>query len=410
MYRAIINASELITGSGVRKKDGRHVQEDDLGVIKGGALVYSVKNVNAKEIPDKIMWVGSTSDLPKEYEKINKLDLNHKRVLMPGLVDCHTHLVFAGDRSSEFAKRCAGATYAEIANMGGGILTTVNATRAASEDELEELAVGRLREMTSFGVKTLEIKSGYGLTVNSELKMLRVIKRLKNRFPEIKILSTFLGAHAYPKGMKREKYLDLLLNEMIPEVASHKLADACDVFIDDGYFTIDEGRKILSAAKSKGLKIKIHADELVGTGSAELAVTMGALSADHLLKISDAGISALAGAQTVGVVLPGTAFYLKAPYAPVRKMIDAGVCVALSTDFNPGSSMCLSLPIIMTLSALYMGMTKAEIFASVTYNAAKALGLEHTQGTLVARMDADFTILPFESFEESYYRFGWVQI
>lgn len=410
MLRAVIHASEVLTGAGVREKDGRRVKESDLGRIEDGALVYQTKSVDGREIPDQLVWVGPTRSMPDEYSSVPAQDLKNRKAVCPGLIDCHNHLVFAGDRSKEFALRCAGATYEEIAKNGGGILSTIHPTREASEQELEDLAVDRIKESMGFGVKTLEIKSGYGLSIESELKCLRVIQKLKARFPELTIQSTFLGAHAFPPDQTRKDYLADLLDQMLPQVVEEELADACDVFIDDGYYTLDEGRRILEKARSLGLKIKVHADELVNTESAALAAELGALSADHLLQISEKGIRALAQSNTVGVLLPGTAFYLKAEYAPARTLIDAGVCVALATDFNPGSCACNSLPVMMTLGALYMGMSRAEVFSAVTYGAAKALGLEESKGTLEPGKDADFSILPFASFEEVYYRFAWTPV
>ena len=221
------------------------------------------------------------------------------------------------------------------------------------------------------------------------------------------LTATFLGAHDFPKDRGREEYMHELLERMLPEVARRKLADTCDVFIDEGYYTRDEGRRVLEEARKLGLKIKAHADELADTDSAALAAELGALSADHLLKISERGIQKLAASQTVAVLLPGTAFYLKAPHAPARKLIEAGACVALSTDFNPGTCVTLSLPTILTIAALYLGLTRAELFAAVTYNGAKALGLHQRKGTLGPGMDADFAVLPFARFEEMYYRFAW---
>ncbi|MCM2277614.1 MAG: imidazolonepropionase [Oligoflexia bacterium] len=407
MVRAIIHASELLTGAGIRKKDGRKVLEKDLGRIPDGALVYSTRKQDGKEIPDRIEWVGPTAELPRRYARARKQDLRGVRALIPGMVDCHTHLVFAGDRSDEFALRCGGASYEEIAARGGGIVSTMRATREASPALLERLGRERLKEMAAYGVRTIEIKSGYGLSVESELKLLEVIQRLKRAAPGVTVSSTFLGAHAFPPDRSREEYLRDVIEVMLPEVARRKLADSCDVFIDPGYFTVEEGRAILARAAKLGLRIKLHADELADTGSAGLAAELGALSADHLLKISDAGIAALAASRTVAVLLPGTAFYLKAAQAPARKLLSAGAAVALSTDFNPGTSMCLSLPAVMTIAALYLGMTRAEIFAGVTYNGAKALGLEKRKGTLEAGRDADFAVLPFSRFEEAYYRFAW---
>lgn len=409
--RAIVHASELLTGAGIRKADGRHPQEQQLGRIKDGALVYSTRKARGREIPDRVLWVGETKKLPTKFKKAKKRDLKGKLSVIPGLVDAHTHLVFAGDRSDEFAMRCGGATYQEIADQGGGIVRSVQATRAAKPAVLLELGRARIREAMSYGVRTIEIKSGYGLSTEAELKQLEVISKLKTEFPELKIQSTFLGAHAFPKDMKRDEYMRELLEVMLPRVAKGQLADACDVFVDEGYYTLEEGRQILKKAQSLRLKIKIHADELCNTESAGLAAKMGALSADHLLKISDAGITALSRSKTtVAVLLPGTALYLKASHAPARKLIDAGACVAVSTDFNPGTCMTLNLPAVMTIAALYLGMSRAELFAAVTYNAAKALDFHETRGTLEPGMEAAFTVLPYERFEELYYRFaapGW---
>lgn len=405
--QVLAHASELITGSGVRVKDGRRILESDLGVIPDGALVYQDKQAHGKAVPSKILWVGKTSELPKKYVKAKRKNLKNRFCLTPGLVDCHNHLIFSGNRSEEFAARCAGATYQEIAARGGGIQSTVKATRNASRAQLEALACERLKELKQVGVRTVEIKSGYGLSHESELKILSIIPKLRKQFPELKLTSTYLGAHAFPQDMERQSYLAEMLTKTLPEVARKKLADACDVFIDEGYFTLQEGREILQKAKALGLKIKIHADELVNTEAATLAAELDALSADHLLKISDRGIKSISKSQTVAVLLPGTAFYLKASHAPARKLLDAGACVAIATDFNPGTCMTLSLPSVMTIAALYLGMSRAELFASVTYNAAKALGLHSHQGTLEPGKAALFTVHPFSRFEELYYRFAW---
>lgn len=407
MFRAVIHASEVLTGHGVRKKDGRRIVEDDLGRIPDGAVVYRVKKVRGKEIPDRIEWVGPTDQLPRRFSRTRARDLKGQFAVIPGMIDCHTHLIFAGDRSEEFALRCGGVTYDEIAKKGGGILTTVRATRSASVAELERLAIARIEEMASYGVRTIEIKSGYGLSLESEIKILEVIPRLKKRFPQLTLTATFLGAHAYPVDQDRSDYLNEICKKMLPQVARRKLADSCDVFVDQGYFSIEEARRILKRARQLGLKTKVHADELVNTGATQFAAKIKALSADHLLQISDEGIQKIARSNTVAVLLPGTAFYLKAKHAPARRLIDAGAAVAISTDFNPGTSMCLSLPAVLTIAALYLGMTRSELFASVTYSSAKALGIENRKGTIECGMDADFVVLPFRRFEELYYRFAW---
>ncbi len=397
--RAIIHASKLYTGAGFRKRDGRRVQDADRGVIDDGALVY--------EKGGKILWCGRTKDIPSRYARAPKQNLRNLQAVTAGFVDCHTHLVFAGDRSDEFARRCGGESYESIAASGGGILATVRATEAASEKDLLALASARVREASAWGTRVLEIKSGYGLAMDVELRLLRVMTRLKKAHPEMTFHRTFLGAHAVPKGVSKTEYVEEILEKVLPVVAKEKLADSCDVFVDKGYFDSEDARKILGAARKRGLHARLHADELGNTESTALGVELGALSVDHLLCVSDRSIEALAASNTVGVLLPGTAFYLKAAYAPARKLIDRGACIALATDFNPGTSMTLSLPAVMTIAALYCQMSRAEILAAVTYNAAKALGLEKSHGTLEPGYASVFTVLPFATFEETYYRFAW---
>lgn len=398
--RLLTHASEILTGQGFAKHDGRKPSENDLGRIADGAII---------DDGSKVVWVGKTKDIPKKYLSLKAKNLKLKHAITAGFVDCHTHLVFAGNRATEFAARCGGATYEQISKKGGGITRTVTATREASERELFDLGCERIREAYGFGVRTLEIKSGYGLSTECELKILHVVKKLQKKFPQMRIEPTFLGAHAFPKTSEcsREDYIDEIIDQMLPRVASQKLATACDAFIDRGYYTNQEAEKIFSAAKKLGFKIKVHADELANTESAALAVKWDALSADHLLRISKKGIKALSKSQTVAVLLPGTAFYLKAQQAPAREMIDAGCKVALSTDFNPGTSMTLNLPAVMTIAALYLGMSRAELLAAVTYNAASALGLQKHKGVIAGGMDADFVVHPFSTFDELYYRFAW---
>jgi imidazolonepropionase len=393
-----LHASELLSGEGIRRRDGRRPREADLGRIEDGAIAFA---------QGKIQWVGQSSHVPRKYLRLPRRDLGGNHAVVPGWIDCHTHLVFAGDRADEFAARCAGATYQEIARKGGGISATVRATRAASERELLGLAVARVREMQGYGTRTIEIKSGYGLDTATELKILRVARALAKRFPEMTFRATYLGAHAVPRGTSRSEYLEEILREQLPQVARARLAHACDVFVDEGYFSTADARRILGRARELGLATRLHADELGNTESAALACTHGALSADHLLKVSARGIRALARSETVAVVLPGTAFYLKLPYAPARKLIDAGARVAIATDFNPGTCMSASLPAMMTLAALHLGMSRAEIFAAVTYNAACALDLQARKGSLLPGLDADLVALPFARFEDVYYRFAW---
>jgi imidazolonepropionase len=395
---AFVRASYVYTGEGIQNKEGRMLKPEDLSAIADGAVIFDSK---------KILWVGKTSEIPAKYHRVKAVDLKNKKAIMPGLIDSHTHLVFAGSRASEFARRCAGTTYQEIANEGGGILTTVKATREATHDQLFETALKRALIAYRFGVRTMECKSGYGLDHETEVKCLKVVQDLKKALPQMTFVSTYLGAHAIPADRKRSLYLDEMLHKTLPYVAEKKLAEICDVFIDEGYYTLQEGERILRTAKKLGLKVKIHADELGNTESAHLAAKLGALSADHLLKVSDRGIQSLAKSDTVATLLPGTAFYLKEPYAPARQLLDAGARVAISTDFNPGSCYSLNLPLMMNFSALYMKMNMAEIFAGVTYNAAAALGLENSKGVIAEGFDSDFVVLPSDRFEEMYYRMGW---
>jgi imidazolonepropionase len=396
--QAFIHASFLYTGDAILQKEGRNLTESDLAPISDGAIVFNEK---------KILWVGETKDLPKNYQQIKKTDLKNKRAVMPGMIDSHTHLVFAGSRAHEFARRCAGATYEQIASEGGGILTTVKGTREASIETLFELALKRALIAHRHGVRTLECKSGYGLDHETEIKCLMVVQHLRQALPQMTFVSTYMGAHAVPSERTKREYLDEILNLTLPYVAKQKMADFCDVFIDEGYYSVTEGEEILRTARKLGFKLKAHTDELHNTESTRLAVKLKAHSVDHLLKVSSHGIQDLAKSSTVATLLPGTAFYLKEPYAPARKILDAGCRVAIATDFNPGSCYSLNLPLMLNLGALYLQMNSAELFASITVNAAKALGLEEQKGALKPGFDSDFVVLPHDRFEEVYYRLGW---
>jgi imidazolonepropionase len=396
--KVFTHASFVYTGEGIVNKEGRCLRPEDMSSIEDGAIVFTSK---------KIIWVGPTQNLPPEYQKLAATDLKNKRAVIPGLIDSHTHLVFAGSRAQEFARRCAGTSYQEIANEGGGILTSVQATRAASFESLYASALKRALIAYRFGVRTMECKSGYGLEHAAELKCLKVVQAVQQTLPQMTFVSTYLGAHAIPHDQKKSHYLDELLHQTLPAIKAQNLAEICDVFVDDGYYTLADGERILRTAKKLGFQLKMHADEMGNTESARLAAKLECLSADHLLKISDKGIAALAKADTVATLLPGTAFYLKEPHAPARKLLDAGARVAIATDFNPGSCYSLNLPLMMNLSALYLRMNAGEIFAAVTYNAAAALGLQNKKGALLAGYDSDFIVLPYENFEEMYYRMGW---
>ncbi|MBC7221611.1 imidazolonepropionase [Candidatus Bipolaricaulota bacterium] len=330
------------------------------------------------------------------------------RCVTPGLVDPHTHAIFAGNRVAEFLARARGEKY-----TGGGILNTVAATRAASEEELVQLARPRLRRMLVQGVTTVEIKSGYGLTLADELKILRAIRRLAEELP-LTLVPTFMGAHAFPPELPREEYIRLLIAEMIPAVAEEKLAKFCDIFCDRGFYSVEEAREILMVAKKAGFGLKIHADELAHVGAAELAGELFATSAEHLLHVSEEGIRALAQAGTVAVLLPGTAFLLDEPYPPARKLIEAGVPVALGTDFNPGSCPLASLTFVMSLAVLKLKMSPEEVLTAVTINAAASLGLAGEIGSIEPGKKADLVVWDAASFAEIPYWMGqnlaWVVV
>ncbi len=391
----IKNATQLITlSSSVKDPSG-------LGIIPNGAV--AIKG-------EKIFWIGTTDQLPKELslrKEGKEVDAQGK-VVLPGLIDSHTHLVFAGSRENEFEMRIQGLSYLEIAERGGGILSTVQATRKASFEELFLLGKKRLNRWLSMGVTTLEAKSGYGLSYEDELKILNVTKALQKEHP-VEIVSTFLGAHTIPVEYKqrREEYLHLLIDELIPEVARQGLAEFCDVFCEEKAFSLEESRKILEAGKRYGLKPKIHADQLTPGGGAELAAEIGAFSADHLEYISPQGILLLAEKGVVAGLLPGCSFFLSMKrFPPAREMIEKGVRVALATDFNPGSSMTESLPLIMTMGCLLYRMTPSEVIRAVTLNAAKSIDREEKIGTLDPGKQADMVILDIPNYKYLPYHFG----
>jgi imidazolonepropionase len=319
------------------------------------------------------------------------------RCLIPGFVDPHTHMCFCREREAEFSARLSGADYMEILREGGGILASVREVRSASEEELFQATRTRALSALGHGTTTLEVKSGYGLSVEQELKQLRVIARVGRESP-LRVVPTFLGAHAVPAELagRSDQYVDNVISEMIPHVARSGLAAFCDVFCEEGVFSPAQSRRILEAARAAGLGLKLHADELSAGGGAELAASLRAASADHLLAASDEGIRAMAEAGTVGVLLPATAYSMKKPYAPARKMISMNLPVALATDCNPGSSFTESVPFIFGLAVLQMGLTVAEALCACTLNAACAVGLGRDTGSLSPGKKADFLVLEGE--------------
>ncbi len=353
-----------------------------------------------------LAWIGREDDLPEAYRVADVVDDAGGRLVVPGLVDCHTHLAFAGWRADEFRERALGRSYLEIARAGGGIASTMRKTRGATADELLARCESFLAEMLRLGVTTVECKSGYGLDVTSELKLLDVYRRLAER-TEATIVPTFLGAHIVPPEYRddRERYIRLLVDELIPVIGQSGLARCCDVFVEETAFTVDEARRILLAAKLVGLAPRLHADQLSDCGGAALAAEVGALSADHLEHVSPDGITALHDGGVVAVSLPIATLYLREPPMPARRLIDAGVPVAVATDFNPGSAPSYHLPLAMTLACTLQRMTPAEALNGATIVAARALGLERTHGALEPGKRTDFAVIDAESVDQWLYHF-----
>ncbi len=393
----IEHASELVTCTGFQAKKGPEMAE--LGVIHDGALVIE---------DGLISMVGKTSDL-LEHPEPGPFDIidAHGKAVLPGFVDSHTHFVFGGYRAEEFSWRLNGMSYMDIMTNGGGIVSTVSATRKASLEELVDSGRKRLDSMLSFGVTTAEGKSGYGLDRDTEIRQLAAMAELERTHP-IDIVKTFLGAHAIPREFKDkpEEFLDFIEDTVLPEVAEKGLAEFCDIFCEEGVFSVKQSRRLLLMARDLGLKLTLHADEIMPLGGAELAAELGAVSADHLLHASDRGIEALAGAGVVATLLPLTAFSLREPYARGRAMIDRNCAVALATDLNPGSCFSESIPLLFALATLYMGLTVEEALTAVTINGAAAIDRANTVGSLDVGKKGDAVILEFPSYRFIPYHIG----
>ncbi len=394
----VTNISQLITLDG-DNAPRKGTEMSDLRIVFNGALAA---------FNGKIVWIGSDAELSANIrtDKHTKIVDANQCTVMPGFVEPHTHLVFGGSREDEFARKIAGVPYMQIAAEGGGIKRTVRDTREESEEELYLKGVTRIKEALKFGITTLEIKSGYGLNFETEMKILKVAQKLKKTMP-VNIAVTFLGAHEIPENKTRSDYLDEICNEMIPYVSENGLAEFCDVFCEKGVFTLDEAERVLLEGKKHGLLPKIHADQLTSGGGAELAARLGAVSADHLDYISDNGMQQLSKHNVVGVLLPGAVFFLGLEkYPPARKMISSGVPVALSTDFNPGSCMSLNIHLMMTIACVRCRMTIPETIVATTINAACALKYQNSAGSLSTGKNADFIILDCSSPEMIPYHFG----
>ncbi|MCI0567634.1 MAG: imidazolonepropionase [Acidobacteria bacterium] len=359
---------------------------------------------------EKLLFVGPSQDLGTKVRLKSggrRMDVSGK-TLLPGFVDPHTHLPFAGSRASEFKMRLAGKTYEEIAHSGGGILSTVEAVRAADLPELGRAAWTRLDRMMEWGTTTCEAKSGYGLSLESELKQLRVIRELSDSHP-VEIVPTFLGAHAIPKEhrARRSEYIREVVEEMIPRVAAERLAEFCDVFCESVAFTVAEAERILEAGKRHGLKPRLHADQISSGGGAELAARLGAASADHLEFISGPGIEAMARAGVTAVLVPGASFFLRSEHRPpARRLVEAGVAVALATDLNPGTCPTEAMPPILVLACLTLGMSIEEAITAATLNAAHSLGRSEVIGSLEAGKQADIQVLDIPEAAHLVYHFG----
>ncbi len=354
-----------------------------------------------------ILQIGTTLEICSQYQSAQLIDAQGK-VVTPGFVDPHTHPIFLHTRENEFEMRIAGKSYVEIAQTGGGIRSTIKTTRTASEHDLYTSAKQRMEKMITQGTTTLEAKSGYGLTTESELKQLNVIKQLSDNMP-LDIIPTFMGAHEFPEEYKQNhnSYIDILCNEMLPAVVKQGIAKYCDIFTEAHVYSIEESRKVLRRAKELGLKLKMHADEIEPIGGAELAAELNCTSADHLGMTSEPGILAMQKAGVVPVLLPATLFSLGSKtYANARKMIDAGLPVALATDYNPGSCNCDSMSFVITLACLMMKMTPAEALAAATINAAAAINLEHETGSITIGKKADLLIWDIPSYNFIPYHFG----
>lgn len=389
---------ELLTIPAEIGEVGEGVSGDDaLGVIRNAAMILD---------DGRVAWVGPQSEAP-EASYVEIVDVNGL-VVMPGLVECHTHLVFAGNRAHEFSLRTQGATYEEIAASGGGIVSTVEATRLATNEELMVSALARLDDFLRHGVTTLEAKSGYGLSWEHERKILEVMSDLNQQHPTT-VVSTFLGAHTVPLEFRpdTERYLDVVCEEMLPQVAEAKLATFCDVFVETGAFSLEQGRRVLETARDLGLLLKIHSEQLTHTGATALGAELEAVSADHLDFCTPEDARLLAEAGTVPVLLPGATFFVgHTRFARAQMFQEAGAPVALSTDYNPGSSHTRNLWLMGTMGCVYMGLSPAEALRGMTTNAARALGMHEEVGSLLPGYAADFIVTGVGNWEELLYLYG----
>ncbi|MBU2492987.1 MAG: imidazolonepropionase [Bacteroidetes bacterium] len=396
MKKLFRNPAQIVTVNTNGKNFKRGDELSDIEVLEGRSII-SESGLIKEIIPNSKI---------SKYKFDEEIDLSGK-VLMPGLVECHTHTAYAGSRAGEFKKKLSGIGYEEIAKSGGGINTTVMAVRKASFEELVSIIKPRIDYFISQGITTLEIKSGYGLSYYDEIKLLQVINFLNNEYA-IDIIPTFLGAHTFPPEYKNDhnKYVDIIVNELLPFIAENKLALFCDAFCEKTAFSAQQVIKIFTEAKKLGLKLKLHTEQFNNIGGLDAAIDLGAQSADHLEVIAEDDLNKFAGNETVAVLLPGVSFFLDYDYAPARKLIDAGAIVALATDYNPGSSHIANLNLIMSLAALKMKMTIEETISAVTINAAKALDVSDKTGSIEPGKKADFSVFDISDYSEIVYQVG----
>jgi len=395
---AVLHASQLVTLAGP-KRPRVGSEMSNLAIIRDGGILICDGVVAA---------IGSSKEIARKARGSRIIDAGG-RVILPGFIDAHTHLVFAGNRLDDFERRLRGETYEQIAAAGGGIWSTVQKTRAAGETDLLDQSKKHAEWFLKCGTTTVEAKSGYGLTVDDELKILRVIRQLNEQTP-LEVVPTFLGAHAAPREMHVDEYVDRAIEEMLPRVVSEKLAEFCDVFCEHGYFDVEQSRKILSAAKKLGLKLRIHADQLSNSGGAKLAGELKATTADHLEKTDGQGIGAMKSANVQPVLLPGSVYALgSASYPRAREMIETGLAVVIATDFNPGSSPSPSMPMMLSLACTQMKMSPAEALTASTINAAYTLGRGDMIGSLEPGKLANFSTFDCEDYRELAYWFGFSQ-
>jgi imidazolonepropionase len=389
--------AQIVTLDSAFKKDGRRLAPHDLSVIDDASIAFN---------ENEILWVGKTKELPAPFLNEEVIDLPG-HVLTPALVDSHTHLLFGGNRAREYSQRLNGVDYQAIAKSGGGILYTMNETLKLTEDQLFELGVERVQRLETYGIKTIEMKSGYALTQEGELRLLRAAKRLKDHFfGRVRIFSTYLGAHAVPENFKSSAvFLDEVVIPTLKIAHSENLVDCVDIFAEQGYFSTQDTEKLFEFAKSVSLPTKMHADEFNDNSGASLAARFQSLSADHLLKISDKGIADLANSMTVATLLPGTAFFLGKPLAPARAMLDAGCKVALASDYNPGSSHVDNLLLVASLAAPSLKLNQAELWAAITLNASAALGF-FDQGAIIPGKKPTFALFRVNDISEVTYNWG----